>query len=127
MTIFEKATLDADRTILKSTVSDYGNTWNSALSKYTKSEKTLKKVCPRNAFIDLCSFGYVKGISRNKMAELSENVKMAIEALRILQRHNWQFEGKKQFWWEHFHKTHEGQLDVILALKNANLLSVENC
>lgn len=57
---------------------------------------------------------------------IAENGRMAIEALRILSKQDWKLTSKNGFWQKQFRKHHEGQLDVVLALKDASLLKEES-
>lgn len=126
MTIFEKATIGAVNIIQAEHISDYEKAWHEALSKFTTSNETLSKDCPKNTFVDLCSFGFVKGINKKMNRTLSENGRKAIAAIEILNNQNWQFNNKKNFWIENFETSHQSQLDIILALKNEDLLILNN-
>ena len=124
MTIFEKATVHAANKIQNESTLDYGRAWTDSLSNYTKSKTTLTKGCPKNAFVDLCSFGFVKGVRKDENRKLSENGRKTIKALEILNRQDWQFKSKSEFWNKNFGTSHQGQMDIILALKDANLLNL---
>ncbi len=96
--------------------------WNKAIQLYTHSLETQIKSCPKNAFVDLCASGYIKGIKKQNDIVLSENGKISIEAISILRKDNWKIKSKIKFWSDNFNRSHQGQLDVILALKENNLL-----
>lgn len=124
MTVFEKTTIDAVNKILNEKIEDYSTVWSECLSKYTESKTTITKGCPKNAFSDLCSFGFVKDVPKKESRKLSENGRKTIKAVEILNGQNWYFENKKKFWKENFGTNHQGQMDIILALKNKGLLNV---
>lgn len=126
MSIFGKAAVDAAKRIISENESDYAKVWKECLSKYTESDETTAKGCPKNAFVDLCSLGFVVGIQKKEGEELSENGKKAIDAIKILKKRNWNLpEGKSKFWEDNFGTSHQGHLDIIIALKNAGLLNDE--
>lgn len=97
--------------------------WKKAIQLYTHSLEMQIKSCPKNAFVDLCASGYIKGIKKQNDVVLSENGKISIEAINILKTDNWKIKSKSKFWSENFNRSHQGQLDVILALKENNLLA----
>lgn len=124
-TIFGKTTLDAVGLLHNNPQMDYKEAWAQAIVNHTSSDSTRKKGCPKNAFADLCRCGYVKGIQKQQEKPSTENGRMAIEAVRVLSERGWQLSSKNGFWQKQFHKHHQGQLDVVLALKDAALLDVE--
>lgn len=124
-TVFGKTTLDAARLLHDNPQMDYKEAWEQAIAMHTSSDSTRRKGCPKNAFADLCRCGYVKGIQKQQEEPSTENGRMAIEAVRVLSKQGWQLSSKNGFWQEQFHKHHEGQLDVVLALKDTALLKDE--
>lgn len=126
LTVFGKTTLDAVRLLHDNLQLDYKEAWTLAIVNHTSSDSTRKKGCPKNAFADLCRCGYVKGIQKQQEEPSTENGRMAIEALRILSKQNWKLTSKNGFWQKQFRKHHEGQLDVVLALKDTSLLKEES-
>ena len=125
LTVCGKTTLDAVRLLHDNHQLDYKETWTQAIVNHTSSDSTRKKGYPKNAFEDLCRCGYVKGIQKQQEEPSTENGRMAIEALRILSKQDWKLTSKNGFWQKQFRKHHEGQLDVVLALKDASLLKEE--
>lgn len=124
-TIFGKTALDAVRLLHDNPQMDYKEAWAQAIVNHTSSDSTREKGCPKNAFADLCRCGYVKGIQKQQEDPSTENGRMAIEAVQVLSERGWKLTSKNGFWQEQFQKHHEGQLDVVLALKDAALLKEE--
>lgn len=122
MNIFEKATLDAIKYLTEDDCNNPELAWRIALQNNGASDSVIDKSCPRRTFTDLCNNGYIKSISSNSNLKLSVNGKMAIEAIKILHANNWRINSKQDFWLQNFKKSHENQLDIILVLKNNNLL-----
>lgn len=122
MTIFEKATLDAVKYLKEKKCNNLEVAWRIALLDNGASGSVIDKSCPRKTFADLCNNGYIKNISSYSNVELSENGRMAIEAIKILNANNWRINSKQAFWFQYFKKSYESQLDIILVLKNNNLL-----
>lgn len=125
LSVFGKTTLDAVRLLHDNHQLDYKEAWTQAIANHTSSDSTRKKGCPKNAFADLCKCGYVAGIQKQQEEPSTENGRMAIEALRILSKQDWKLTSKNGFWQKQFRKHHEGQLDVVLALKDTSLLKEE--
>ena len=120
-TVFGKTCITAVK-LIADEKTDPEKAWKRAIQVYTHSPKTQIKSCPKNAFVDLCASGYIKGIKKQNDIALSENGKISIEAINILKTDNWKIKSKSKFWSENFNRSHQGQLDVILALKENNLL-----
>lgn len=121
-TVFGKTCIAAVK-LIADEKTDPEKAWKKAIQVYTHSLETRIKSCPKNAFVDLCASGYIKGIKKQNDIALSENGKISIEAINILENDNWKINSKSKFWSENFNRSHQGQLDVILALKENNLLA----
>jgi len=99
--------------------------WESAMAKlYPTSQAARKKGCPRGAFLGLCEEGLVKGIPAGHYTSSRDNKDYAVRAAALL------IEGK-QSWstsalWRTVTndpaKTHNSQMDVVLALWKNNLI-----
>jgi hypothetical protein len=99
--------------------------WESAMEKlYPTSPAARKKGCPRGAFLGLCEEGLVKGIPAGRYTSSNDNKDYAVRAAALL------IEGK-QSWstsslWRAVEydpaKTHNGQMDIVLALWKNDLI-----
>jgi hypothetical protein len=99
--------------------------WESAMEKlYPTSSAARKKGCPRAAFLGLCEEGLVKGIPAGHYTKSSENKAYAVRAVALLLEgaQRW----SKSALWKAVTteevKQENGQIDVVLALWNKNLI-----
>lgn len=98
--------------------------WEDAMKKlYPTSSTAQKKACPRGAFLGLCEEGLVKGIPAGRYTPPNENKAYAVRAAALL------LEGKQSrsisTLWKSVAKpakTHDSQMDVVLALWKNNLI-----
>ncbi|WP_224552887.1 DUF6979 family protein [Pectobacterium versatile] len=103
--------------------------WVHEITRFTSSKPSRKKGCPKSAFLGLCQDGYVKDIPRgNYLPPDSPNKKYAAAAAERLLSEPTREYSKSDLWkkaTEHFDeaaKNQNGQMDVVLALKDAGLL-----
>jgi hypothetical protein len=99
--------------------------WESAMSTlYPTSPAARKKGSPRGAFLGLCEAGLVRDIPAGQYAASADNKSYAVRAVALLT------EGK-QSWststlWRAVEadpaKTHNGQMDVVMALWKNDLI-----
>jgi hypothetical protein len=108
----------------------FGNTnpvarWESAVgSLYPTSPTARKKGCPRGAFLGLCEEGLVKGIPPGHYTASKDNKLYAVRAAALL------IEGTRSWstsaLWRAVsidpEKTHNSQMDVVLALWKNDLI-----
>ncbi|CAM1346384.1 DUF6979 family protein [Tenacibaculum crassostreae] len=105
------------------------DSWEQVVSKYFSSESSRQKACPRNAFLGLCEAGLVKGIKVSvylKSKNENLNKKYAIAAVEKLKENP---NVSKNELWDQVRerlalgeKTHNSQMDVVLALWQNNLI-----
>ena len=112
--------------------------WIQAISQYTKSEHSRKKVCPRNAFLGLCAAGMIVGVD-SRHPELiglkNDNGDYAIDAIKLLRQDNFLqqeiMSGKKiseeilDNWWKQIPNTPgtpQDQLHIVMALWQKGLI-----
>ncbi|MBA0188277.1 hypothetical protein F9U39_01355 [Pectobacterium versatile] len=103
--------------------------WEYSITHFTGSKESQKKGCPKSAFLGLCQDGYVKGIPKgNYLPPDSPNKAYAVVAAERLLSEPAKKYSKSDLWkkaTEHFDeaaKNQNGQMDVVLALKDAGLL-----
>jgi hypothetical protein len=99
--------------------------WESAMATlYPTSPSARRKGCPRGAFLGLCEERLVKGIPAGHYTSSIDNKDYAVRAAALLT------EGK-QYWsttalWRavtnDLAKTHNSQMDVVLALWKNDLI-----
>ena len=99
--------------------------WESAMERlYPTSPAARKKGCPRGAFLGLCEEGLVKGIPAGHYTKSKDNKAYAVRAAA------WLTEGT-QSWsrstlWQAVtndpEKTHNSQMDIVLALWKNDLI-----
>jgi hypothetical protein len=99
--------------------------WENAMEKlYPTSPAAQKKSCPRGAFLGLCEEGLVQGIPAGSYTVSKANKAYAVRAVTLLT------EGTEQrstsALWRAVNngaeKTHNSQMDVVLALWNNDLI-----
>lgn len=125
MNIFEKTTLKAVEILNNNSSLVPSEAWLLAISSFTSSSSMIKKSCPKNTFIDLCNSGLIRGIKEKDTFNISENGRMILKVYDLLNKNNWQIQNKKLFWYQAFNKEYENQLDILLILKENNLLKID--
>ncbi|WP_179038531.1 DUF6979 family protein [Limnobaculum xujianqingii] len=94
--------------------------WDNAVKGYEKG-------CPKSAFLGLCNQGYILNVVNNKKEEITDNGRYAITAADIIFLYPnttytasklWKAVGEKTARPE----THNGQMHVVLALKERDYL-----
>jgi len=99
--------------------------WEGAIATvYPTSPAARKKGSPRGAFLGLCEAGLVKGIPAGNYTATADNKAYAVRAAELL------IEGKQKWstsaLWRAVTndaaKTHNGQMDVVLALWKNDLI-----
>jgi hypothetical protein len=99
--------------------------WDNAMQRlYPTSPTARKKSCPRGAFLGLCEEGLVRGVPAGKYKASKDNKAYAVQAAALLT------EGARKWsvgeLWRAVssdpEKTHDSQMDVVMALWNNGLI-----
>jgi hypothetical protein len=99
--------------------------WESALEKlYPTSPAARRKAGPRGAFLGLCEEGLVKGIPTGDYSSSKDNKAYAVRAVALLKaaEQHWSRSALWQAVTDGVEKTETGQIDVVLALWNKDLI-----
>ncbi len=128
MTTYEEITLKAIE--LLSEAESYESAWLNAARVCNKSVSVQKKGCPKNAFLGLAESGLIKNVpAKLNYQPKSQNAKYAIKAVELLKQEPCLAENKKRLWNMVIEnmlidesKEHNGQMDVVLALWNKDLI-----
>jgi len=93
---------------------------------FPNSPSSIKKSCPKDTFLGLCEEGLVKNIPQGNYTKSIKNKKYAINAVKIL-KENPSYSNNKNTLWKKVagkNKTHNSQMDVVIALYKNNLLNI---
>ncbi|WP_417558821.1 DUF6979 family protein [Mesoflavibacter zeaxanthinifaciens] len=114
--------IEAVRTI--SEFSSPKEAWEAACKNYFHSISSQNKSCPRDAFLGLCKEGLIKGIMKGNYTRSKLNKSYAVKALKVLQENKNEVYSVRELWakLKLEGKSHNSQLDVVLALWNNNLI-----
>ena len=133
MTIFEKAAICAVKIINDKNLSPE-EAWFEAISEYTNSYETRIKKCPKHAFVDLYYHNKLK-LDRpihHVRQDLTINGRYALKAIELLIKDPLLSHNKNELWTrtmlelkEHPNKTKNGQIDIVIALFDNNLLNLD--
>lgn len=96
---------------------DLGDLWKEKCKENEFKEASIKKGCPRLAFIGLCENNLIKDIEVKNSNEESLNKNYAIEAAKVLKNNKRNYTGKEL--WEEIgnkDKKHNSQMNIVLAL-----------
>lgn len=105
--------------------------WNQSTNEiYGENTHSQRKGCPKNAFLGLCEEGLIRGIPKGKYVYKPDslNKMYAIEAVRLLRKNSALVNDKNRLWKEVMNgqrKSHNSQMDVVLALWNKGLIIQE--
>jgi hypothetical protein len=91
---------------------------------YPTSPAARRKSCPRGAFLGLCEEGLVKGIPAGHYAASNDNKGYAVRAAALLAEgsQTWSRSALWQAVTDNPEKTHNSQMDVVLALWKNGLI-----
>jgi hypothetical protein len=93
---------------------------------YPTSPAARRKSCPRGAFLGLCEEGFVKGIPAGRYTASRDNKAYAVRAASLLNEgtRSWSISDLWRAATDDPEKTHNGQMDIVLALWKNDLLIV---
>ena len=108
--------------------------WNSASVNIVASAMSIKKGCPRKAFLGLCGAGLLNIAFESDFnvdaAIGSHNGQYAITAVKKLKDHAELAESKQHLWVQvlqclnaEIDKKHNGQMDVVISLWTKDFIS----
>jgi hypothetical protein len=91
---------------------------------YPTSPAARKKGCPRGAFLGLCEAGLVKGIPAGRYTASKDNKAYAVRAAALLSEgtRSWSRSTLWQAVSNDPEKTHNSQMDIVLALWKNDLI-----
>lgn len=124
---YGEAALIAARQESSSADADPVKRWESAMEKlYPTSPAARRKSCPRGAFLGLCEEGFVKGIPAGRYTASRDNKAYAVRAASLLNEgtRSWSISDLWRAATDDPEKTHNGQMDIVLALWKNDLLIV---
>jgi len=123
MTIFGDSAVKAVRLFTEKGVTDPDEAWYLAIKSMTTSVATIKKSCPKDAFLGLCEMGLVRGIPKGAYTTSYDNKRYAISAIEKLRNNpSLSFHRDKLWALVAGDKAHNGQMDVVLSLWKNNLI-----
>lgn len=96
---------------------DLGDLWKEKCKENEFKEASIKKGCPRLAFIGLCEKNLIKDIEIKNSDKESLNKNYAVEAVKVLKNNKKNYTSKEL--WEEIgnkDKKHNSQMDIVLAL-----------
>ena len=99
--------------------------WESALvTLYPTSPGARKKGSPRGAFLGLCEAGLVKDIPAGNYSASADNKVYAVQAAELLieGKQNWSTSSLWRAVEDDPGKTHNGQMDIVVALWKNDLI-----
>lgn len=99
--------------------------WDNSMQKlYPTSPTARKKGCPRGAFLGLCEEGLVKGIPAGKYMASKDDKAYAVQAVALLAegKQSWSVNGLWRAVSSDPEKTHNSQMDVVMALWKNGLI-----
>lgn len=99
--------------------------WENAMERlYPTSPVARKKGCPRGAFLGLCEEGLVKGIPAGHYKASKDNKAYAVHAAALLAKgtQSWSTGALWRAVTNDPEKTHNNQMDIVLALWKNGLI-----
>ena len=102
--------------------------WEKAVYEIFETESSRKKGCPKTIFLGLCELGYVEGVERGDYTKSVKNRRYLEEAIEVIKKNRGKCKySKKELWMKvmdnlGMKKSHNQQMDVVLALYHKNML-----
>ena len=127
MNKYAQATLLAVERVTKDGTVSPNEAWEDATMKIFGPGPSQKKGCPKGAFLGLCEEGLIKGIAEGNYSAGEKNKSYAIRAADLLKYIDGDEISRDKIW--NFATQGSGirqnsQLDIVLALKENDLLNV---
>jgi hypothetical protein len=100
--------------------------WEKACDEIFEEGNTSRdKPCPRNAFLGLCEEGLVRGISPGDYTVKNENKNKAYAIKAVAKLHEIPIlaDSTARLWEAVTQISHNGQMDVVIALWNEGLIA----
>lgn len=102
--------------------------WESACDEIFEDSNTSRdKSCPRNAFLGLCEDGFICGIPPGNYTQSvkkeNRNKEYAVKAVGKLREDPTFVDSTTRLWEIVTRISHNGQMDVVIALWNAGLIT----
>ena len=99
-----------------------------AIAVFPESQSMRDKGCPRSTFLALCGAGFIKGVPAGIYARPGPNSVHALDAVALIRKSPGANTLEAHPLWgavtEGSGKAHNGQMHVVLALANADLLDL---
>nr|WP_211254247.1 hypothetical protein [Enterovibrio calviensis] len=94
--------------------------WNSAAtSEFKNRMASIKKGCPKNAFLGLAEGGFIQGVPSGNYTKSVLNKHYALEALALLNQDSNVIDDLKNLWIQacgSASKAHNHQMNVVVSL-----------
>jgi len=100
--------------------------WRKAVAACCRSPSSQAKSCPRGAFLGLCEEGLISDVRSGTYTRSRKNKEYAVRAVSILRRESARTPPDTATLWRKVlgdeRKTHNNQMDVVLALWNKGFI-----
>lgn len=96
-----------------------------AACKFKDRTASIKKGCPKNAFLGLAEDGFIKGVPSGSYTKSVLNKQYALKALALIKQDPSLENDLKKLWTQSCgseSKRHNSQMDVVIALWSEGLL-----
>lgn len=126
MNIYGERVIRARKKLIANTCENPMDAWRVTISELTDSRSVRDEGCPRDTFLGLCEQGLILGINCGEYSNSIKNKEYALNAVEVL-RQNPRPLKPLELW----HKignqiVHNGQMDVVLALWESDLLLLKD-
>lgn len=125
-TIYGKAAVLAANELKKNPEANPREVWKKSVSKFSKSESSINKGCPRTTFLTLCDLGLIDNNLKGDTIRRSKNVGHTINMVNYIKSKNGLVSSKEEIWdaiQEPESKLNSNeQHSVVFALLESNLL-----
>jgi hypothetical protein len=104
--------------------------WSKATKEiFFDSSSSQTKSCPKATFLGLCEEGYVQGVQKGKYTKSTKNKNYVLRIVEFIKVHPMNEYDKEELWSyatrvETSPLKQNQQIEVVLALKDANLLNI---
>jgi hypothetical protein len=130
MSKFSEATVKAVGFCRDGICSNPAEAWEKAVVEVGFTETSQEKGCPKSAFLGICEEELVKGIEPGSYTDSEKNKNYGLTAIRLLKGTSGLARNASKLWKavleelsEDISKTHNSQMDVVIALWENNLLN----
>lgn len=130
MGVFGNSAVESAKALAKNNKPDPVKVWEASVARFSVSESSAKKGCPKNTFLSLLYAGKIKGLRFSAFWFSSTEREYALAACALLKEKPAYAARPTELWrivcaaCGKPNRNHQQEMDVVCALFNADMLNL---